>query len=217
MEKAIVLLSGGADSAAVLGLAVKDGYDVYPISFNYGQRHNIELQYAKRLAEKFGCLGKHIILDIPLNKIKGSALTDSSIEVPKDTDLGSTIPITYVPARNTIFMSFALAYAEVSGAKKIFIGANVVDYSNYPDCRPDYFDAFQKMANLATKAGVEEGGIEIITPLIKMTKAEIYKLGMSLSIAPTDTFSCYDPTPEGNECGHCPACLLKNKGLSEIS
>lgn len=217
MEKAVVLLSGGADSAAVLGLAVRKGYDVYPISFNYGQRHNIELGYAVKLAEKFGCTDKHTILDLPLNKIKGSALTDSTLEVPKDADLGSSIPITYVPARNTIFMSFALAYAEVVGAKKIFIGANVVDYSNYPDCRPDYFEAFQKMANLATKAGVEEGGIQIITPLIQMTKAEIYKLGMDLGIAPTETFSCYDPTPQGNECGHCPACLLKKKGLSEIS
>ena len=169
------------------------------------------------MADKFGCADKHIILDLPLNKIKGSALTDSSLNVPKDLSVGSSIPNTYVPARNTIFMSFALACAEVAGAKKIFIGANIIDYSNYPDCRPEYFEAFQKMANLATKAGVEEGGIEIVTPLIKMTKAEIYKLGMGLGIAPSDTFSCYDPTPDGKECGHCPACLLKKKGLSEIS
>lgn len=217
MEKAVVLLSGGLDSATVLSIAIKQGFDVYPVSFDYGQRHKIEIEYAKKISKHFGCLEKHLILPVPLDKIKGSALTDSSIAVPKNVDLGNSIPVTYVPARNTIFMSLALGYAEVVGANKIFIGANIIDYSNYPDCRPEYFDAFAKMANLATKAGVEGKAFEIVAPIINFNKAEIIRKGLENGVDFSMTFSCYDPTPEGKECGQCPSCLNKIKGFAEVS
>lgn len=217
MEKVIVLLSGGLDSATVLSIATKEGYEVYPLSFNYGQRNKIELEYAKKITKHFNCSEKHLILPVPLDLIKGSALTDNSIAVPKNQDLGSTIPITYVPARNTIFMSLALGYAEVVGASKIFIGANIIDYSNYPDCRPEYFDAFTKMANLATKAGSEGSTFSIVAPIINMNKAEIIKTGLQNGVDYSMTFSCYDPTEDGEECKQCPACLNKIKGFSEIS
>ncbi|HEX9294078.1 MAG TPA: 7-cyano-7-deazaguanine synthase QueC [Gemmatimonadales bacterium] len=211
--RAVVLLSGGLDSATTLAIAQSDGFDCYALSFRYGQRHAAELDAARRVAKSLGA-AKHVILDIDLREFGGSALTDD-IAVPKDRTPDSSIPVTYVPARNTIFLSFALAWAEVLGAQDIFIGVNALDYSGYPDCRPEYIAAFQQLADLATKAGVEGSRLRIHTPLIRMTKAEIIRKGTELGVDFDLTLSCYDPSPAGKPCGHCDACQLRAKGFAE--
>ncbi|HEU4474416.1 MAG TPA: 7-cyano-7-deazaguanine synthase QueC [Gemmatimonadales bacterium] len=214
--KAVVLLSGGMDSATAAAVALDRGFEVYALSFRYGQRHARELEAAKRVAERLG-LRRHVVLDIDLRAFGGSALT-GDLEVPKDTPLeriGSSIPATYVPARNTIFLSFALGWAETLGAADIFIGANALDYSGYPDCRPEYIEAFERMANLATRAGVEGGHLRIHAPLISLSKAEIIRLGSGLGVEFDLTWSCYDPTPEGAACGRCESCTLRRKGFRE--
>ena len=213
--RAVVLLSGGLDSATTLAIARREGFQCHALSFRYGQRHGAELEAAKRVAEHLGA-AEHVILDIDLRQFGGSALT-SDIPVPKDRALDATIPITYVPARNTIFLSFALAWAEVLGAQDIFIGVNALDYSGYPDCRPEYIAAFQKMAGLATKAGVEGSRLRIHTPLIHMTKAQIIRKGRELSVDFDMTLSCYDPSPTGAPCGRCDSCQLRAKGFAEAS
>jgi 7-cyano-7-deazaguanine synthase len=216
-KKAVVLLSGGLDSTTSLAVAVAKGFVVSALSFRYGQRHSVELDSARRVARAF-CVEKHLIVDIDLRAIGGSALTDE-IEVPKGRsgdNMASQIPATYVPARNTIFLSFALAWAEVLNAGDIFVGVNALDYSGYPDCRPEYIEAFERMANLATKAGVEgRSRLKIHTPLIAMTKAEIIKTGIGLGIDYSITHSCYDPAPGGLACGECDSCLLRLKGFAE--
>ena len=215
-KKAVVLLSGGLDSSTALAVARSAGYELYALSFRYGQRHSLELESASRVASAMG-VEKHLITDFDLRAIGGSALTDQ-IEVPKERgaeELASGIPVTYVPARNTIFLSFALAWAEVLGAQDIFIGVNALDYSGYPDCRPEYIEAFEKMANLATKAGVEGRlRLKIHTPLIAMTKAEIIQNGLRLGVDYSLTHSCYDPI-DGVACGKCDSCLLRLKGFAE--
>jgi 7-cyano-7-deazaguanine synthase len=213
---AVVLLSGGMDSATAAAVALSKGFELFALSFRYGQRHAAELDAARRVAERLG-VRRHVVLDIDLRAFGGSALT-SDIEVPKDTPLdriGSSIPATYVPARNTIFLSFALGWAETLGASDIFIGANALDYSGYPDCRPEYIEAFERMANLATRAGVEGHRLRIHTPLISLSKAGIVKLGRRLGVDFSLTWSCYDPTPEGTACGRCDACILRLKGFRE--
>ncbi|MHB1457808.1 MAG: 7-cyano-7-deazaguanine synthase QueC [Armatimonadota bacterium] len=216
-KKAVVLLSGGLDSTTTLALAKKQGYDTYALTFCYGQRHSAEIECARQIAEAFD-VEDHIIIDIDLRKFGGSALT-ADIDVPKSRDIesiGEGIPVTYVPARNTIFLSFALAWAEVLGAEDIFIGVNAVDYSGYPDCRPEFIAAFEYMANLATKAGVEGASrITIHTPLISMTKADIIKMGIELGVDYALTMTCYDPLPDGRSCSICDACLLRHKGFSD--
>jgi 7-cyano-7-deazaguanine synthase len=214
--KAVVLLSGGMDSATAAAVALDRGFEVYALSFRYGQRHAKELEAAKRVAEWLG-LRRHVVLDIDLRAFGGSALT-GDLEVPKDTPLeriGSGIPATYVPARNTIFLAFALGWAETLGAADIFIGANALDYSGYPDCRPEYIEAFERMANLATRAGVEGGHLRIHAPLISLSKAGIIRLGSGLGVEFALTWSCYDPTPEGTACGRCESCTLRRKGFRE--
>jgi 7-cyano-7-deazaguanine synthase len=215
--RAVVLLSGGLDSTTTLAIARAAGFDTYALSFQYGQRHAYELEAARRVAAALGAKD-HVIAIIDLRVFGGSALT-SDIEVPKHRSLdtvGDGIPITYVPARNTIFLSFALAWAEVLGAEDIFIGVNALDYSGYPDCRPEYIEAFQTLANLATKAGTE-GGVQfkIHTPLIAMTKKEIIQAGMALGVDYAVTSTCYDPSASGVACGFCDACLLRLKGFAE--
>jgi 7-cyano-7-deazaguanine synthase len=214
---AVVLLSGGMDSATTAAIALSRGYSVHALSFRYGQRHAAELRAAERVAEHLG-VTRHVILDIDLRAIGGSALT-GDMAVPKDTPLeaiGARIPPTYVPARNTIFLSFALGLAEVIGASDIFIGANALDYSGYPDCRPEYFQAFQQMAGLATRAGVEDRRrITIHTPLIELSKREIIEQGLALGVDYGLTLTCYDPSTEGLACGRCEACLLRLKGFRE--
>jgi 7-cyano-7-deazaguanine synthase len=215
-KPAVVLLSGGMDSATTAAIALEQGFDVHALSFSYGQRHAAELRAARRVAERLG-VTRHLVLEIDLRAIGGSALTDQ-LEVPKDTPLeriGQQIPPTYVPARNTIFLSFALALAEVIGASDIFIGANAMDFSGYPDCRPEYFKAFQRMAKLATKAGVEGGRITIHTPLIRLSKREIIQQGLSLGVDYSVTLTCYDPDEDGAACGRCEACTLRLKGFRE--
>ena len=218
-KKAVVLLSGGLDSTTVLAIAKSTGYAVYAMSFRYGQRHAIELESARRVAESMG-VEKHLIVDIDLRAIGGSALTDE-IEVPKERSneaMNSGIPVTYVPARNTVFLSFALAWAETLNAADIFIGVNALDYSGYPDCRPDYIEAYEHMANLATRAGVEGNlKLKIHTPLISMTKAQIIQAGLSLGVDYSLTHSCYDPTAQGLACGKCDSCLLRLKGFAEAN
>lgn len=215
-KKAVVLLSGGLDSTTVLAIAKSEGYKVYALSFRYGQRHDIELEKAEKIAAHFGVVD-HAVISIDLRRIGGSALT-SDIAVPKErsiSEMEQNIPVTYVPARNTIFLSFALGWAEVLGISDIFIGVNALDYSGYPDCRPEYIAAFERLANLATSAGVEKRlSFHIHTPLIQLTKAEIIKLGISLSVDYSLTHSCYDPI-EGNACGRCDSCLLRLKGFQE--
>ncbi|MCQ8774859.1 7-cyano-7-deazaguanine synthase QueC [Streptomyces telluris] len=223
MERpAIVLLSGGLDSTTVLAIAKDQGYTPYALSFRYGQRHSVELEAAKRVAEAQG-VARHVIADIDLRVFGGSALT-SEIDVPKhDTlddastsDADSSVPITYVPARNTIFLSFALAYAETVGASDIFTGVTAVDYSGYPDCRPEYMDAYAKMANLATRAGVEgTQELKLHSPLMAMSKADIVREGLRLGVDYSMTSSCYDPDERGRACGHCETCLLRLKGFAE--
>lgn len=216
-KKAVILLSGGIDSATTLAIAKKKGFDVYALSFRYGQRHVVELRAAQRIAKKLS-VKKHLILDIDLRKIGGSALTDD-IAVPKNRnvdEINKEIPVTYVPARNTIFLSYALAWAEVLKAKDIFIGVNVLDYSGYPDCRPEYIAAYQKMANLATKSGMEDKNkIKIHTPLIRMSKAQIIRKGRELGVNYGLTHSCYDPAVSGAACGRCDSCLLRLKGFRD--
>lgn len=214
---AIVLLSGGLDSTTTLAIAKDQGFQPYALSFSYGQRHSVELQAAKRVAERAGVV-RHIIADIDLRVFGGSALTDD-IAVPKGRDeegMAGEIPPTYVPARNTIFLSFALAYAEVVGARDVFTGVNAVDYSGYPDCRPEYIEAYEAMANLATKSAIEgEGRIRIHAPLIELTKAEIVLKGIELGVDYSLTSSCYDPTADGAACGTCDTCVLRIKGFVE--
>lgn len=218
MKNAICLLSGGLDSTTVLAMANAQGFNVTALSFSYGQRHHFELDQARIVADKFG-VAKHVIIDIDLRSTGGSALT-SDIDVPKNRSIESMtdgVPITYVPARNTIFLSYALAWAEVIGANDIFIGVNVLDYSGYPDCRPEYIEAFEKMANLATKASTVDGHhLKIHTPLIQLTKAEIIREGVSLGVDYSITSSCYHPEPNGMPCGSCDSCILRNKGFSEV-
>lgn len=215
--KAVVLVSGGMDSATTAAIAVSRGFDVHALTFRYGQRHAVELEAARRVVRHLG-IQQHVIQNIDLRAFGGSALT-GELAVPKDTPLdqiGNHIPTTYVPARNTIFLAFALAYAEVLGASDIFIGANAMDYSGYPDCRPEYFAAFQRMAGLATRAGVEEGRpVRIHTPLIEQSKREIIERGLALGVDYGMTLTCYDPAPDGAACGRCEACLLRLKGFRE--
>lgn len=216
-KKAVVLLSGGLDSATALAIARSEGYETYALSFSYGQRHKWELEAARRVASQVGA-AEHRIAEIDLRAFGGSALTDA-IEVPKGRgteEMAHGIPVTYVPARNTIFLSFALAWAEVLGANDIFIGVNALDYSGYPDCRPEFIAAFEQMANLATKAGVEgRQKLTIHTPLIAMTKAQIIRRGMELGVDYGLTSSCYDPSATGEPCGECDSCLLRAKGFCE--
>ncbi|SER40599.1 7-cyano-7-deazaguanine synthase QueC [Actinokineospora terrae] len=216
--KAVVLLSGGLDSATVLAIAAADGFETYALSFRYGQRHSVELEAAGRVATALGA-SKHVVADIDLRVFGGSALTDDSIDVPHhDSVAGVTqdIPITYVPARNTIFLSFALAWAETLGSQDIFIGVNALDYSGYPDCRPEYIEAYQAMANLATKAGVEGSqNLTIHMPLVALTKAETIQRGLELGVDYGLTHSCYDPV-DGRACGSCDSCLLRDRGFADL-
>lgn len=218
MKRAVLLLSGGLDSTTTLAIAKQEGYEIYALSFAYGQRHAHELTAAKTIATKYG-VREHRVATIDLGIFGASALTQSDIAVPKDRsakELAGGIPVTYVPARNTIFLSFALAWAEVLKAYDIFIGVNALDYSGYPDCRPEFIEAFEKTANLATAYGVEGGQkITIHTPLISLTKAEIIKRGTELGVDYSLTTSCYDPDVEWNACGHCDACQLRLKGFRE--
>ncbi len=216
---AVVLLSGGLDSTTVLAIAKRDGCAINALSFRYGQRHSAEVEAARSIARAAG-VARHEIVEIDLRPFGGSALT-ADIAVPKNRDLGAVgggneIPVTYVPARNTIFLSHALGFAEVTGSAAIYIGVNALDYSGYPDCRPEYIRAFETMANLATKSAVQDGTtIEIRTPLIDLTKAGIIQLGLSLGVDYSRTTSCYDPSATGEACGECDACLLRLKGFSE--
>jgi 7-cyano-7-deazaguanine synthase len=215
--KAVVLLSGGLDSSTLLAAAGAEGFATYALSFRYGQRHANEIEAARRAAPALGA-ADHKIVDIDLRTFGGSALTDA-VPVPKGRAVGvisREIPITYVPARNTIFLSFALAWAEVLGSADIFIGVNALDYSGYPDCRPEYIEAFERMANLATKAAVEGRRLAIHAPLIRLTKAEIIKKGLELGVDYALTSTCYDPSPEGKACGTCDACILRLKGFREL-
>jgi 7-cyano-7-deazaguanine synthase len=216
-KKAVILSSGGVDSTTAMAIAKAEGYEVYSLSFNYGQRHVLELKAAGRVAEALAAK-EHLIIDLDLGKIGGSALTEG-IEVPKgrnENEMRKEIPVTYVPARNTIFLSFALAWAEVLGASDIFVGVNAIDYSGYPDCRPEYIRAFESMANLALKATVEgKMKIRIQAPLIRMTKAEIIRKGVDVGVDYQLTHSCYDPSPDGRACGQCDSCLLRKKGFRE--
>ncbi|HEX2778597.1 MAG TPA: 7-cyano-7-deazaguanine synthase QueC [Gemmatimonadaceae bacterium] len=215
-HKAVLLLSGGLDSTTLLALARRDGFAVHAMSFRYGQRHAHELAAARAVARVYG-VTEHVVVDIDLRVFGGSALT-ADIEVPKDRDereMATGVPITYVPARNTIFLSYALAWAEVLGARDIFIGVNALDYSGYPDCRPEYIAQFERLANLATRAGVEGETIRIRAPLLHLTKREIVELGTSLGVDYSLTTSCYDPDESGAACGHCDACQLRLKGFAE--
>lgn len=215
--RAVLLLSGGLDSTTLLALARRDGFAVHALTFRYGQRHSHEIDVARQAAQTWG-VTEHVVADIDLRLFGGSALT-AALEVPKDRApeaMGHGIPITYVPARNTIFLSFALAWAEVLEAGDIFIGVNALDYSGYPDCRPEYIAAFERMANLATRAGVEQTRpVHIRTPLIQLAKREIIALGASLGVDYGATTSCYDPAPGGAACGHCDACLLRRRGFED--
>lgn len=216
-KKAVVLLSGGLDSTTCLAIAQHQGYETYAISFRYGQRHTVELDAARQIASAMH-VTRHVIVDIDLRQFGGSALTDD-IDVPKKRnaeEIGDDIPVTYVPARNTVFLSLALAWAETLGANDIYIGVNALDYSGYPDCRPEYIQAFQQLANLATKAGVEGGSpIRLHTPLIDLTKSQIIARGLELGVDYSVTTSCYDPNEDGAACGGCDACLLRLRGFAE--
>ncbi|MCS5591454.1 MAG: 7-cyano-7-deazaguanine synthase QueC [Gammaproteobacteria bacterium] len=215
MSKALVLLSGGLDSTTVLAIAQSQGFECYALSFDYGQKQRSELVSAKKIAEKFGAV-EHRVMRVCLDDIGGSALTDPDLEVPKFEE-NDEIPITYVPARNTIFLSFALAWAEVLDAQSIFIGVNALDYSGYPDCRPEYIKAYETMANLATKQSVEGDKIQIYTPLISLTKAEIIKQGQALGVDYSMTTTCYQANDKGEACGACDACVLRRKGFEQAA
>jgi len=216
LPKAVVLLSGGMDSTTTAAIAQREGFDVHALSVRYGQRHAVELEAARRVASRLG-IRHHVVIDLDLRAFGGSALT-ADLAVPKDTplaEIGGRIPATYVPARNTIFLSLALAWAETLGARDIFFGANALDYSGYPDCRPEYLEAFARMADLATRAGVEGARLTIHTPLLHLTKAQIVARGVELGLDYGITSTCYDPTPDGAACGRCEACLLRLKGFEE--
>ena len=216
MKRAVVLLSGGIDSTTTSAIAIAEGYEAYALSFDYGQRHRVEMESARRVAESSGAKD-HRIAKIDLRVFGGSALTDNLV-VPKqrsETEIAQDIPVTYVPARNTIFLAYALAWAEVIPADDIFIGVNAIDYSGYPDCRPEFIQAFENLANIGTKAGIEGRRFEIHTPLIKFSKADIIRKGIELGVDFSLTHSCYDPTPEGLACGECDSCLLRLKGFRE--
>lgn len=216
-RKAVVLLSGGLDSTTVLAIARSEDFEIYALTFRYGQRHEVEIEAARRVAASCG-VAEHVVAQIDLRAFGGSALT-GDIQVPKNRgleEMGQGIPVTYVPARNTIFLSFALAWAEVLCASDIFIGVNALDYSGYPDCRPEYIEAFQRMADLATRSGVEgKQRLQIHTPLIQLTKAQIIRKGIELGVDYSWTVTCYDPQPDGIACGECDACLLRLKGFTE--
>jgi 7-cyano-7-deazaguanine synthase len=216
MKRAVVLLSGGIDSTTTLAIAIAEGYEAYALSFDYGQRHQIEIQAAGRVADSLGAK-ENRVAKIDLRTFGGSALTDD-LAVPKqrsDKEIALGIPVTYVPARNTIFLAYALAWAEVIQANDIFLGVNAIDYSGYPDCRPEFIEAFENLANLATKAGIEGRRFQINTPLIKLSKAEIIRKAVELGVDLSLTHSCYDPTHEGLACGECDSCLLRLKGFRE--
>src|SRR5262249_50457819 len=216
MKHAVVLLSGGLDSATTLAIARSQGYETYALSFDYGQRHKRELEAAKKIAESLGAK-KHLIVKIDKQVFRGSALTDQ-VDVPKsrsDKEIGRGIPVTYVPARNTIFLAHALAWAETIPAGHIFIGANAIDYSGYPDCRPEFMALFETLANVATKAGAEGARLQIHAPLIKMSKAEIVRRAAELEVDLSLTHSCYDPLPDGRACGECDSCRLRKKGFED--
>jgi 7-cyano-7-deazaguanine synthase len=217
LPKAVVLLSGGLDSTTTAAIAIREGFDVHALSVRYGQRHAVELEAARRVVERLG-IRRHVVIDLDLRAFGGSALT-ADIPVPKDTamaDIGARIPATYVPARNTIFLALALAWAETLRARDIFFGANALDYSGYPDCRPEYLEAFARMADLATRAGVEDGArLSIHTPLLALTKAQIVARGLALGVDYAITSTCYDPAPDGAACGRCEACLLRRQGFEE--
>ena len=216
MKSAVVLLSGGIDSTTTLAIAITEGYEAYALSFDYGQRHRIEMQAARRAADSLGAK-EHRIAKIDLRVFGGSALT-GEIDVPKqrsETEIADGIPVTYVPARNTIFLAYALGWAEVIQAADIFLGVNAIDYSGYPDCRPEFIEAFQTVANVGTKAGVEGRRFQIHTPLIKFSKAEIIRKAVELGVDLSLTHSCYDPSPDGLACGECDSCLLRLKGFRE--
>jgi 7-cyano-7-deazaguanine synthase len=216
MKRAVVLLSGGIDSTTTLAIAISEGYQTYALSFDYGQRHQSETNAARRVAKSSGAK-EHRIAKIDLRVFGGSALTDD-IAVPKqrsETEIARGIPITYVPARNTIFLAYALAWAEVIPANDIFIGVNAIDYSGYPDCRPEFIEAFENLANVGTKGGIEGRSFQIHTPLIKLSKADIIRKGVELGVDFSLTHSCYDPLPEGLACGECDSCLLRLKGFRE--
>ena len=213
---AVVLLSGGLDSATVLAIAREQGFALNALTVHYGQRHAVEVEAARRIAKRYGAL-RHVVLPLDLRQFGGSALT-ADVAVPKDRspdEMGHGIPITYVPARNTIFLALALGWAEALGATDLFIGVNALDYSGYPDCRPEFVDAFERLANLATKAGVEGQRFRIHAPLLNMSKAEIIRRGMELGVDFALTTSCYDPAADGSACGHCDACLLRLQGFAE--
>lgn len=217
-KKAVVLVSGGLDSATTLAIAIHSGYECFAMSFNYGQRHQVELESANIIASSMGVI-EHKVVSLGLGDIGGSALTDDNIAVPQNIaeKISTDIPVTYVPARNTVFLSLALGWAEVLDAEAIFIGVNAVDYSGYPDCRPEYIEAFQVMANLATKRGVEGQLIQIETPLIHLTKAEIIQKGIELGVDYAQTLSCYAPDAEGHACGRCDSCRLRRQGFEDAN
>ena len=216
MKRAVVLLSGGIDSTTTLAIAIAEGYEAYALSFDYGQRHKFEMEAARRIANLLGAK-EHRVAKIDLRVFGGSALTDD-IDVPKqrsEKEIAHGIPVTYVPARNTIFLAYALAWAEVISGNDIFLGVNAIDYSGYPDCRPKFIEAFETLANLATKGGVEGRRFQIHTPLIKFSKADIIRKAIELGVDLSLTHSCYDPSPEGLACGECDSCLLRLKGFRE--
>ncbi len=216
MKPAVILLSGGLDSATTAAIAKSQGFEIHALSFDYGQRHHIELAAARRVAQSLG-IKEHRIVTIASDIFAGSALTDN-LAVPKsrsEVEMATGIPVTYVPARNTIFLAYALAWAETLGAADIFIGVNALDYSGYPDCRPEYIAAFESLANLATKAGTEGGSVKVHAPLIQMSKADIVRKAFHLGVDLSLTHSCYDPTADGRPCGRCDACLLRGKGFEE--
>jgi 7-cyano-7-deazaguanine synthase len=217
MKRAVALASGGLDSSTVIALARKQDFDIYALSFDYGQRHRCEIEAAQRVVQSLG-IAHHVIAKIDLRMFGGSALT-ADIDVPKSRDpifIPSEIPVTYVPARNTVFLSFALAWCEVLNAQDIFIGVNAIDYSGYPDCRPEFLEAFERLANLATKAGIEgKARFKIHAPLVRMTKAQIIRAGVEAGVDLSLTHSCYDPTPEGLACGACDSCILRRRGFEE--
>lgn len=217
LPRAVVLLSGGLDSSTSLAIAQERGFECYALSFSYGQRHSLELDAARVIAERAG-VADHIVIDLDLRPFGGSALT-ADVAVPKDRDesaMGDGIPITYVPARNTVFIAVALGYAEVLEADHIFVGVNAVDYSGYPDCRPEYIAEWERLAALATKRGVEGATLHIEAPLIELTKAEIIQRGLALGVDYGLTRSCYDPSPTGESCGHCDSCQIRLKGFAEV-
>lgn len=211
--KAVILVSGGLDSATVLAMAIDQGFDCYSLAFDYGQRHAAELAASEKLSRQLGAK-QHKVIKLDLSAIGGSALTDDSIAVPEHDESAEGIPVTYVPARNTVFLSIALGWAEVLAARNIFIGVNAVDYSGYPDCRPDYIRAYEQMANLATKAGVEGHPLRINTPLIDLTKADIIRAGIKLGVDYSSTVSCYQATESGQACGKCDSCHLRKQGFA---